>query len=115
MATGVPTTEPVVPPATSISGIAQAKAYALERLGTRQYVCLAEIIERESGWDPLARNARTGAYGLGQALPGSKMAPFGADWRTNPLTQLKWAIAYSDGRYGGTCEAWRFWQGHGWW
>ncbi|MET8957346.1 NlpC/P60 family protein [Streptomyces sp. NPDC004533] len=79
-----------------------------------QYGCAAQIIARESSWDPTAANASSGAYGLGQALPGAKMAPFGADWRTNPATQLHWMRAYIDARYGNACNAWAFWQAHTW-
>lgn len=79
-----------------------------------QYECAAAIISRESRWDPTATNTSTGAYGLPQALPGSKMATAGADWATNPLTQLRWMHAYITTRYGDACNAWAFWQAHSW-
>ena len=75
-----------------------------------QFSCLNEIYLHESNWDPSAENPSSGAYGLGQALPGDKMAPYGADWQTNPVTQLKWGLAYIKGRYGSPCGAWAFWQ-----
>jgi len=79
-----------------------------------QYSCAAAVISRESGWNVRATNPSSGAYGLGQALPPSKMAPYGSDWRTSARTQLTWMKAYLDGRYGGACAGWEFWQGHLW-
>lgn len=68
------------------------------------------IISRESGWGVTKSNyAGSGAYGLGQALPASKMAPFGADYLTNPVTQLKWANAYATSRYGSWAKAYSHW------
>ena len=55
-----------------------------------QFQCFSNIVSHESGWNPSATNASSGAYGLVQALPGSKMASAGADWKTNPSTQIKW-------------------------
>jgi hypothetical protein len=94
-----------VPAATAGPTIADARAYALRKLGARQFRCLDALVQRESRWRVDARNRRSGAYGLGQAYPGSKMARFGADWRTNPVTQLRWMIAYIHGRYGSACRA----------
>lgn len=74
--------------------------------------CLSAIFTRESGWNVYATNPGSGAYGIPQALPGSKMASAGADWRTNPWTQIRWAIGYVDERYGGACNAWAYWQAH---
>ncbi|MFG3208029.1 NlpC/P60 family protein [Streptomyces sp. NPDC048192] len=79
-----------------------------------QYACAAYIIARESAWKTTAANPASGAYGLAQALPGSKMARYGSDWRTNPVTQLRWMRAYVTTRYGGACAAWAFWQTHHW-
>lgn len=75
--------------------------------------CLAELISRESGWRVTATNARSGAYGLPQALPGSKMASAGADWRTNPFTQIRWMLGYVTA-YGGSCGALAFQKANGW-
>ncbi|QMU80224.1 transglycosylase SLT domain-containing protein [Streptacidiphilus sp. PB12-B1b] len=79
-----------------------------------QLASFSEIISHESGWNPEAVNAGSGAYGLGQALPGDKMASMGSDWRTNPVTQIKWALDYMDSRYGSPNAAWSFWQAHNW-
>ena len=77
-----------------------------------QFSCLDSIWSRESGWNYQAENA-SGAYGIPQALPGSKMASAGADWATNPATQIKWGLGYIKSIYGTPCNAWGFWQGHG--
>ncbi|VDG32886.1 putative protein yqbO [Lactobacillus brevis KB290] [Lactiplantibacillus mudanjiangensis] len=74
----------------------------------------AAIIGAESGWNPTIHNPNSSAYGIPQALPGSKMASAGSDWRTNPITQLKWMKSYVDGRYGGTNQALAFRKVHGW-
>ncbi|MFC5886008.1 transglycosylase SLT domain-containing protein [Kitasatospora sp. CM 4170] len=79
-----------------------------------QFQCFSQIVKRESGWDYTATNKSSGAYGLVQALPGSKMASAGADWRTNPATQIKWGLNYMNSRYGSPCGAWSFWQSHHW-
>ncbi|MFC8722371.1 transglycosylase SLT domain-containing protein [Kitasatospora sp. NPDC057198] len=76
-----------------------------------QFQCFSQIVQRESGWNYTASNP-SGAYGLVQALPGSKMASAGADWRTNPATQIKWGLSYMNSRYGSPCGAWSFWQTH---
>jgi hypothetical protein len=78
-----------------------------------QYPCLNDIWTRESGWRYNAENA-SGAYGIPQALPGSKMASAGSDWETDPTTQIKWGLGYIQGRYGTPCAAWTFWQANGW-
>ena len=75
-----------------------------------QFSCLDNIWTRESGWRVNAANA-SGAYGIPQALPGSKMATAGADWQTNPATQIKWGLGYIQSKYGTPCNAWSFWQG----
>jgi hypothetical protein len=75
------------------------------------FSCLDSIWSRESGWNYQAENA-SGAYGIPQALPGSKMATAGADWQTNPATQVKWGLGYIQGRYGDPCSAWSYWQAH---
>lgn len=74
----------------------------------------ANIITHESNWRVDARNQSSGAYGLGQALPGSKMAAFGSDWETNPKTQLDWMYSYMIGRYGSIAGAEQFFNSHGW-
>ena len=71
------------------------------------------IISHESGWRVTAANA-SGAYGLCQALPGSKMATFAGDWPYNPITQVRWGLSYITSRYGSACGAWSFWVSHHW-
>ena len=78
-----------------------------------QFSCLNDIWTRESGWRWNAANA-SGAYGIPQALPGSKMASAGSDWQTNPATQIKWGLGYIQSVYGTPCSAWSFWQANGW-
>lgn len=78
------------------------------------YEDLNWIINHESGWRVNATNPSSGAYGLGQALPGNKMASAGKDWKTNAITQLKWVKSYIKGRYGNAANAKRFWQAHNW-
>lgn len=71
------------------------------------------IIDRESGWGVTKSNyGGSGAYGLGQAMPASKMAPFGADYMTNPVTQLQWANSYAVSRYGSWANAYSYWTTH---
>ncbi|GAA1973076.1 lytic transglycosylase domain-containing protein [Catenulispora subtropica] len=93
---------------------AQAQAIAKQLVPSGQYACFANIISRESSWNVHATNPSSGAYGLGQALPGDKMAPYGSDWRNSATIQIKWALAYMTGRYGSPCAAWTFWQNHSW-
>jgi hypothetical protein len=92
-----------------------AKVLVLERgWSERQYECLLPLWKRESGWNPDAHNSSSGAHGIPQALPGSKMARFGDDWRTNPETQIRWGLWYVENRYGTPCGAWSFWQRNHW-
>jgi hypothetical protein len=76
-----------------------------------QFSCLNNIWTRESDWLYNAENA-SGAYGIPQALPGSKMASAGPDWMTDPTTQIKWGLGYIQSVYGTPCNAWAFWQVH---
>lgn len=73
------------------------------------------IVSRESRWNTYARNSSSGAYGLCQSLPGSKMASAGADWETNPVTQLKWCNGYAKSRYGSWAAAYDFWLDRHYW
>lgn len=82
--------------------------------GAEQWPSLDRLIMRESGWNPRAANASSGAYGLPQALPGSKMAAVGSDWRTNPVTQVRWMLSYIAGRYGTPQAAWAHSESSGW-
>ncbi|MDT4900703.1 MAG: resuscitation-promoting factor RpfB [Pseudonocardiales bacterium] len=76
-----------------------------------EYDCLVQMWNHESGWRVNAANP-SGAYGIPQALPGSKMASAGSDWQTSATTQIKWGLGYIGSRYGTPCGAWSFWQGH---
>jgi hypothetical protein len=78
-----------------------------------QFSCLDDLWTRESGWNPTAANA-SGAYGIPQALPGSKMASAGSDWETNPATQIKWGLGYIKDLYGSPCGAWSHSEATGW-
>ena len=82
--------------------------------GAEQFRCFDNIIIRESNWDIDATNPSSGAYGIPQALPGSKMATVAGDWRTNPATQIIWAVGYMKDRYGSPCAAWSFKSANGW-
>jgi hypothetical protein len=82
--------------------------------GSSQFDCFNNIIMRESMWRVNATNPSSGAYGIPQALPGSKMASEGSDWRTNPATQIIWGIKYMKDRYGSPCAAWSFKSANGW-
>ncbi|MFC8196185.1 transglycosylase SLT domain-containing protein [Streptomyces sp. NPDC060006] len=94
---------------------ASAKAIAQKMIhNDAQYKAFAKIVEHESGWDVDATNSSSGAYGLVQALPGSKMASAGSDWKTNPKTQIEWGLDYMKSRYGSPVGAWNFWQANGW-
>jgi hypothetical protein len=75
---------------------------------------LLTMWNHESGWNEHAENPGSGAYGIPQALPGSKMASAGPDWRNNAMTQISWGLAYVGSRYGDPCKAWSFWQAHHW-
>ena len=81
--------------------------------GEDQFACLVALFNRESGWNVYAANP-SGAYGIPQALPGSKMASAGADWATNPATQISWGLGYIAARYGTPCGAWAHSQSAGW-
>lgn len=73
------------------------------------------IISRESGWNAAAMNRSSGAFGLCQSLPGNKMASAGADWQTNPVTQLRWCAGYAMQRYGSWSASYEFWMRNHWW
>jgi hypothetical protein len=79
-----------------------------------QWDCLNNLWQKESGWSTRSSNSSGTAWGIPQALPGSKMKSAGSDWRTNPATQIKWGIGYIDNRYGTACKAWGHWQSHNW-
>jgi hypothetical protein len=108
-------------PALAQSGTSAAEAQATARgmvtargWGDDQFSCLVSLWNKESGWNYLAYNRSSGATGIPQALPGSKMASAGADWQTNPATQISWGLGYISGRYGTPCGAWSHSQSVGW-
>jgi resuscitation-promoting factor RpfB len=82
--------------------------------GDDQFACLDKLWTKESNWRVDADNPSSSAYGIPQALPGSKMASVGADWRTNPATQITWGLGYIEGRYGTPCAAWSHSVAKGW-
>ncbi len=79
-----------------------------------QFSCLDQLYISESDWDPYATNSSSGAYGIPQSLPAEKLAAAGADWRTNPATQIEWGLDYIRSSYGTPCSAWSFKQGNNW-
>ena len=79
-----------------------------------QFSCLDPLWAHESGWSVTAYNAGSGAYGIPQALPGSRMASAGPNWQTNAATQIRWGLEYIKGTYGSPCAAWDHEQATGW-
>jgi transglycosylase-like protein with SLT domain len=110
------TSAPVVveppPNPSSAQGIAY-NMLASFGFSTSQWGCLDSLWNQESGWRYNAENA-SGAYGIPQALPGSKMATAGSDWLTNPATQIKWGLGYIKSTYGTPCNAWGHETSYGW-
>lgn len=103
---------PAVEPGTS-------RAIALEMVLARgwsesEFACLDALWKKESGWRVNAHNSSSGAYGIPQAHPGTKMASAGADWATNPATQITWGLGYIANRYGTPCGAWAHSQAKNW-
>ncbi|MEU1054908.1 transglycosylase SLT domain-containing protein [Streptomyces sp. NPDC005876] len=94
--------------------VSQIQAMARQMVPSGQFQCFSNIVDHESSWNYKAVNASSGAYGLFQALPAGKYASAGADWQTNPATQIKWGLNYMNERYGSPCDAWTFWQGNHW-
>jgi hypothetical protein len=106
-------------PAAAIPDPGSAQAYAYGAVhdrgwGDDQYDCLVSLWNRESGWRVNAMNSSSGAYGIPQSLPGSKMASAGSDWETNAGTQIEWGLGYISGRYGTPCGAWAHSEDAGW-
>jgi hypothetical protein len=96
-----------------------AQAIALQMVTDRgwdsnEFDCLVALWNRESHWNVYSQNVSSGAYGIPQALPGDKMASVGADWQTNPATQITWGLGYITARYGTPCGAWNHSQAKGW-
>ncbi|QPK82169.1 DUF348 domain-containing protein [Schaalia sp. ZJ405] len=97
---GVPLTYSGEDPRSIAQGLVSGRGWS-----SSEFQCLVTLWNRESGWNPYAANPSSGAYGIPQALPGTKMASAGADWRTNPATQITWGLGYIAGRYGTPCSA----------
>ncbi|HTS99374.1 MAG TPA: lytic transglycosylase domain-containing protein [Streptosporangiaceae bacterium] len=96
-----------------------AQQIALGMLGSygwssSQFSCLASLWNQESGWNVYASNPSSGAYGIPQALPGSKMASAGPDWQTDAATQIRWGLGYIKSLYGSPCGAWAHEEADGW-
>ncbi len=106
------------PPAAPVpSGSAQQIAMGM--LGSygwssSQFSCLDSLWNEESGWNVYATNPTSGAYGIPQALPGSKMASAGPDWQTDAATQIRWGLTYIQSLYGSPCGAWAHEEADGW-
>jgi nitrate reductase NapE component len=102
-----------IPDPDTAQGIALAMVTA-RGWGLEEFDCLVALWNRESHWNVYAHNASSGAYGIPQALPGNKMATAGADWATNPTTQIKWGLGYIAARYDTPCGAWAHSEEHNW-
>jgi hypothetical protein len=99
--------------------VRESQEFALQQVLDRgwdeeQFMCLVNLWNKESHWNYRAENRSSGAYGIPQALPGSKMASAGADWRENPNTQILWGLGYIEGRYSTPCGAWQHSLNKGW-
>jgi hypothetical protein len=110
------------PPTRDKTSVKYAKWFARQEMAKGKYgwgsddqwAALEQLWTRESGWNYKAENPSSGAYGIPQSLPGSKMAAAGKDWRTNPETQIRWGLDYIKGRYGGPKRAWAHFQQRNW-
>ncbi|NYI42333.1 G5 domain-containing protein [Demequina lutea] len=108
-----------IPPATNVqrgSNQALGQQMAADLFGWTgdQWSCLDTLWQHESGWSQTSGNQTSGAYGIPQALPGNKMAVYGADWQTNPATQITWGLHYIQDRYATPCGAWGHFTSHNW-
>jgi hypothetical protein len=106
-------------PAAAAAPAGSPQQIAMAMLGSygwssSQFSCLDSLWNHESGWNVSAANPSSGAYGIPQALPGSKMASAGADWQTNAATQIRWGLGYIKGTYGSPCGAWAHEESTGW-
>lgn len=94
--------------------IARAMLHKFHWKPSKQFRFLSRLWQRESGWNKYAMNPYSGAYGIPQALPGSKMASAGPNWRSNAATQIRWGLRYIRARYGSPHRAWNHSQATGW-
>ncbi|MBT2498379.1 hypothetical protein J7E25_04665 [Agromyces sp. ISL-38] len=99
---------------TEAQAIARSLMASMYGWGDDQFGCLVSLWGRESGWNVYAENTSSGAYGIPQALPGSKMSTAGDDWATSATTQITWGLGYIAGRYGTPCGAWDHSESVGW-
>jgi hypothetical protein len=104
--TGITTTPPPADP-TAAEADAKSMLASYGWDNTTQWTCLYDLWNRESGWNVYAENPSSGAYGIPQSLPADKMAMFGSDYLTNPVTQIKWGLYYINATYGTPCGAWQ--------
>ena len=111
----VPFTGPIPASCNEFSGNREVGCALMIKAGFAidQFPCLNKLWNKESNWRTTAANP-SGAYGIPQSKPGSKMASEGSDWRTNAATQIKWGLGYIEGRYGSPCKAWSHSQSSGW-
>lgn len=110
--------KPVQTPSVAQAAVPTDKTAIMAAAGVKpsDYAAVNYIVSKESGWRHLVRNNEgSGAYGLCQALPATKMASAGSDYLTNPVTQMKWCNSYAVGRYGGWWAAYNFWSKNHWW
>jgi hypothetical protein len=94
--------------------IARSMMSARYGWGAGEFSCLSSLWDHESGWQVHATNPSSGAYGIPQALPASKMSTYGSDWQNNPATQIAWGLNYIRQSYGTPCGAWSTFQSRGW-
>src|SRR5690606_10298099 len=94
--------------------VAAKKMMKARGYSQRQRTCVIKLWNKESNWRWWADNPSSSAYGIPQALPGRKMASAGSDWRTNPVTQIKWGLRYIKDRHGSPCGAWSHSKARGW-
>lgn len=117
-AASVAAASPVASTGDNSPGAAQAAARDImasqHGWGDGEFSCLVSLWNKESGWNYAAYNRSSGATGIPQALPGSKMASAGSDWASNAVTQVRWGLGYIAGRYGSPCSAWDHSQNVGW-
>lgn len=117
---------PAPPPATPVYSGSHTDWMTQAGIAPADWVYVDFIVNHESHWCPTIWNGETGcpayhgynhykAYGICQSLPPEKMAKFGADWETNPVTQLKWCSDYAHNRYGGWAGAYLAWNRQKWW
>jgi hypothetical protein len=114
-----PQSQPSEAPPAPVTPSGSAQQIALGMLGSygwssSQFSCLVSLWNEESGWNVTASNPSSGAYGIPQALPGSKMASAGPDWETDATTQIRWGLGYIKADYGSPCGAWAHEEADGW-